>query len=88
MAAQSHPMAAQAAEGGEEGQEGIVVLRGGVEAEDLIELRYPWGEIALAWWHSHLVDKNEQNVWLVHVSARILSDDPQVSANAPACANR
>jgi hypothetical protein len=59
MAAQAHPVAAQAAEGGEEGQKWIVVLDGGVEAEDLIQLRYSWGKIYLARWHSHLVDKNE-----------------------------
>jgi hypothetical protein len=59
MATQAHPVAAQSAEGGEEGKENIVVLHGGVEAEDLIQLRYPWGEIGLAWGHSHLVDKNE-----------------------------
>jgi hypothetical protein len=56
-------VAAQAAEGGEKGQEGIVVLHGGVEAEDLIQLRYSWGKIYLAGWHSHLIDKNKQNVW-------------------------
>ena len=39
MTAQAHPVAAQAAEGGEKGQEGIVVLHGGVEAEDLIQFR-------------------------------------------------
>ena len=59
MAAQPHRMAAQAAEGGEIGEEGIVVLEGGVEAEDLIQFCYSWGQIYLAWWHSHLVDKNE-----------------------------
>jgi hypothetical protein len=59
MAAQAHPMAAQAAEGREEGQEKIVILHGGVEAENLIQLRDPWSEIDLTWWHSHLIDKNE-----------------------------
>ncbi len=59
MAAQAHPVAAQTAKGWEEGQEWIVVLHGGVEAKDLIQLRYPWGQIYLTWGHSHLVDKNE-----------------------------
>jgi hypothetical protein len=52
-------VAAQTPEGGEEGQEWIVVLHGRIEAEDLIQLRDPWGEIDLTWRHSHLIDKNE-----------------------------
>jgi hypothetical protein len=59
MATQAHPVAAQATESGEEGQEGIVILQGRVEAEDLIQLYYSWGKVCLAWRHSHLVDKNE-----------------------------
>jgi hypothetical protein len=52
-------VAAQTAKGGEKGEEGIVVLEGGIEAEDLIQLRYSWCDIDLAWGHSHLIDKNE-----------------------------
>jgi hypothetical protein len=72
VAAEAYPMAAQSAKAREKVEEGIVVLQGGVETEDLIQFRYSWSEIYLTWRHSHLVNENEENVWLACFAAHFV----------------